>query len=445
MGTYLMKIALWVVCYVEIFMCFWLVDIFFDIKKYLNKKKLMIVILCVVIMGSLLSINRQLLFFSNNMWMLSMVVVGLMAVCVLKRYILLVIELVVICISVIALLDFSVLYVIESLFVTNSWSNIYEGALSWWSVMIFAITRGIGICLLRIAHKILGWEVNKVLLQKILVPITVIVCVLVRFFQTLWVLIARDGMELRSWSVGIVVVSCLVLFLFVAIFLYKSISLGNENNILQMRDTMQEKRYSDLKRQSEGNKQLVHDIRNHIVTLQGLSKINDMEAIATYLQDLNGMIDDYEDLQWCDNSIINSILNQKLKMADEGNISFDIKSVPHIDLPLRESEIVAVFGNLLDNAIEACHKVVDNERKIYLKMKQRHGVFRLEIVNTIQSKPTIKDNLIETTKDNKAIHGYGLKNVARVIEKHQGVMSLEATEQIFKASVLIFCKKREVD
>ena len=215
-------------------------------------------------------------------------------------------------------------------------------------------------------------------------------------------------------------------------------SLRKENSILTIRETTQAKQYRTLQRQSEENKRMVHDFKNHILALQGLSKAEDIHAVSSYLQNLNEVFQEYEEKQWCDNAVINSIINQKLKLAKDANITCYVKSTPSIDVSLGESEVVTVFGNLLDNAIEACQKVVDKERWIELDMKQKQGIFHVRVANAIQDKPEIENNKIRTTKEDKLSHGYGLKNVSRVVEKYHGVMDLKATEHLFEVSISFF-------
>ena len=289
-----------------------------------------------------------------------------------------------------------------------------------------------------VGKKMIPKEMDAFVLEKILVPICVVLCVLVRFFQVLLVAIARDGFEFKSWTIGVVIVSCLVLLLFVAVFFQRSIILRTENEILQARDDVQEKRYLDLQYQSEENKHIVHDMKNHILTLQGLCQSKDINAVSEYLLDMNGVFENYDEESWCDNVVINTILNQKVKIAKDMNIICDVQCMPYIKTPLNVREEVIVFGNLLDNAIEANQKVPEDKRNLMIVMHQKQNFFHLEIANSIHIRPEIKNNRIITSKADKKNHGYGLKNVARVVEKYQGVMLLEATEHIFKVSISFF-------
>ena len=438
MSVYLMHIVLWIVCFLEVALCFGLLDVFFDMRSQLNKKKLIGMIVCVGIVGGMLAINRQIVFFSHNMWILSMLITSLFVVTILRKHFLLAIEVVLIFYSAIALLDFFFVFIVESLSGGIFWYKVYFETISWWGMLILCATRVVGIYLLGLARKMLPKGIDYFVIEKILVPICVVLCVLVRFFQCLLVAIARDGFIFKSWSVGVVILSCLVILLFVAIFFQKSIIFRNEKEILQAREDMQELRYLELQKQSEENKHIIHDIKNHILILQGLCIKKDMAAMSAYLQDMNGMFEEYMEEFWCDDVFINTILNQKIKLAKEQDILCEIESVPHIKSPLGERETVIVFGNLLDNAIEACIKLPKDKRNITVIMKQKKSLFRLEIINSIQKKPIISDNKIVTSKFEGQNHGYGLKNVVRVVDKYQGAMLLDATEHKFKVSIAFF-------
>lgn len=153
MGTYLMQVVLWILCFMEVAMCFGLLDVFFGIKKRLNKKRLIGVVACVGLVGALLAINRQIVFFSHNMWLLSMVVTSIFAVIIIRQHLLLLVESIVIWFSSVALLDFFFVYVIESLFGAVFWHRVYFETISWWGMLILVITRIIGLWLLLLAKK----------------------------------------------------------------------------------------------------------------------------------------------------------------------------------------------------------------------------------------------------------------------------------------------------
>lgn len=96
-------------------------------------------------------------------------------------------------------------------------------------------------------------------------------------------------------------------------------------------------------------------------------------------------------------------------------------------------EITTLFGNLLDNAIEACEKVDIEERYITFKSQYKGDFLSIVIKNSMR----YFDNTIKTNKKNKAFHGYGLINVKRVIQNYNGHLSIVAQDNEFMISIII--------
>ena len=105
---------------------------------------------------------------------------------------------------------------------------------------------------------------------------------------------------------------------------------------------------------------------------------------------------------------------------------------------LTDREIYSLFGNALDNALEATSKVEDtSNRMISLKSNTRGGLVVLQIENTCSGPVEMVDGLPKTTKSDSAHHGFGLRSIQRLAEKHGGSMSVREEDGIFKLSVFM--------
>ena len=84
---------------------------------------------------------------------------------------------------------------------------------------------------------------------------------------------------------------------------------------------------------------------------------------------------------------------------------------------LTDIELCSLFANTLDNAIEACVKIKDREkRRITLKARSVNGHFSYEIVNAKENKVTERNGSFETDKEDKGSHGIGLWNVRQIVQ-----------------------------
>lgn len=436
--AYVMQGIFLMICWVEVMLCFGLLDIFLGIRCSLGRAKKVSIIVFVLGIGCLFATNRQILFFSHNMWFLSMLFTSIFAMVIIKKQLFLVAEIIIIYYSLMALIDFAIAFFALNILKESFEEIVFEWTLSWWSILIFSVARILMLVMMRFMRKMWTEEIDTAILKKTLLPISAVVCILVRYFQNVLVALVRKELDMIPWGVGFALLACLVLFVVAFIFFQRNTILQSQNQILRVRDDFQTKYYLEIEQQSEENRRIIHDVKNHVVTLQGLCEKEDVSAVRTYLQEMNGMFESVSEKVWCNNRVVNVILNQKLKEAAASNIQMHIQSVPHVMVPISDREMVTIFGNLLDNAIEACRKVTDGERQIFVSMKQKQHYFYLEITNTIHEKPVVRNNTIISSKQDAKKHGYGLKNVKHVVDKYKGIMSIDVKENTFCVRISLF-------
>lgn len=96
-------------------------------------------------------------------------------------------------------------------------------------------------------------------------------------------------------------------------------------------------------------------------------------------------------------------------------------------------DISTIFGNLLDNAIEACRKIEEDEPYIFVSCKIRGNMISVVIKNSM-----VRNSFdLKTTKNDKQFHGYGLGNVKKALANYNGEMSIKAEGNEFLISLII--------
>lgn len=107
------------------------------------------------------------------------------------------------------------------------------------------------------------------------------------------------------------------------------------------------------------------------------------------------------------------------------------------DVNIRDEDIVILLGNLLENAIHECEKVVKNgkEANIYIKFVQNEETFIFTVRNPILRKVVIEDNKVLEKNDDG--HGIGLKNVEEVVKRYHGSFEISCDEKEFMAVVIL--------
>ena len=113
---------------------------------------------------------------------------------------------------------------------------------------------------------------------------------------------------------------------------------------------------------------------------------------------------------------------------------------------MQESDIYSLFGNAIDNAIEAVIKLSDDEKRIIgVKVCAVGNMITVNIHNFYEYDIRFnhETGLPETSKKNKNIHGYGMKSIRYIVEKYDGSLSVKAKDGIFRLDILFPWKKRE--
>ena len=108
------------------------------------------------------------------------------------------------------------------------------------------------------------------------------------------------------------------------------------------------------------------------------------------------------------------------------------------EIRLNDIEICSLLGNLIDNAIEACEKHVDEHRFINIKIQDKKGFLFITLKNSIHSKPKIEKGVFITSKEDKITHGYGLKSVNRIVKKYEGDISYTIEDKTFEIRICFY-------
>lgn len=159
------------------------------------------------------------------------------------------------------------------------------------------------------------------------------------------------------------------------------------------------------------------------------------EAIETYLDQLLESYVEVQEERWTRIRNLDILLSEKKKEANLENIRFQIEADVLQSLPFKETETSVLFGNLLDNAIEACKKMKTETRWIRVEIRQRKGFLFFTIANSIGKRPQEKDGEFVSDKEDKKVHGYGLKSIRRIVKKYDGSFQCDVVEEEVKISI----------
>lgn len=184
---------------------------------------------------------------------------------------------------------------------------------------------------------------------------------------------------------------------------------------------------------------LRHDILNQIQTVQYLLRTEKNEKEARKIMErIEEQLAETKAVQFCHNPIINSVLTLKMNTVKVSEIETDIVLNDCEALPFDNYDICSLFANLFDNAVEACQKLEDGEKKlITIKSGIKNDFFVLKITNSCKNTQQLKyEKKLKSDKNSKE-HGYGTKIVESITKKYNGTFTIRFEDTIASTVVAL--------
>lgn len=224
----------------------------------------------------------------------------------------------------------------------------------------------------------------------------------------------------------------------IAFYSYDSmISRRERERIIDTANKLVEDNYQRLYNEQRRLEHTAHDFKNHIFLLTKYLEDGKYDEAIEYGKKLTNPLEVLVQRSWSGNKILDTILNTKLLEAERKNIQVHMEIDNMLELPLADYDLCVIVSNLFDNAIEACEYVKRDEKDIFISMKSTDVLYVIKIVNSMEIKPVKKNHKYYTIKEDQDIHGIGLESVRASVEKYQGTLLLDYTENQFSAVVSI--------
>ncbi|MFI3238763.1 MAG: GHKL domain-containing protein [Lachnospiraceae bacterium] len=209
-----------------------------------------------------------------------------------------------------------------------------------------------------------------------------------------------------------------------------------EHELLLQQMEIETKNVENLSQEYALQRKLTHDFNNHILAIQGLLECEDISKAKEYIEEIaEGQIRTNL-LVHSNHSIIDALLTQKYREAKKHNISMQVLVDDLSDVSMKAADLVVLLSNLLDNAIEAC-KQVEDKRIIKCSFLRDGEGYILTIHNTTKHEDVEVLGVLETTKKDAFMHGYGLHNIKAMIEQYQYQSAISCKDGWFLVTILM--------
>ena len=252
--------------------------------------------------------------------------------------------------------------------------------------------------------------------------------------------LSRDfpGIQMQEQKLMLLCVSCIWLMCLIMYFVVQQMSKDNQTK-LEYELMKEEEKYSKesmeiIKRSNEELREFKHDLKNYLLPLQEAMETMPQSEMVKVWEKINQKIEDVQTLIQTGNSYVDSMINTKITLARSEKVDVKCTILSKME-GIDDLEFCSVFGNLMDNAIEAERKVTE-KKEIIIFVEEKMGYLRLEIQNKIEKSVLNENSSLNTTKKDTSSHGIGHKSVKRTMQKVGGALKYYETGDLFCAEAV---------
>lgn len=190
--------------------------------------------------------------------------------------------------------------------------------------------------------------------------------------------------------------------------------------------------YQQLLEKQQETKALWHDIKKYTAAMQAVAERGNSEELHKIVRDATDAFERSKNISTIGNPVVDALLNQYLHTAEENGIKVTLDvTIPEV-LSISPLSLSILIGNTFDNAIEACCDLPPEQRKIHLQLRKQYRSLFYRLDNPYSD--------ISRSLRVGSHHGYGLKNVKRVVKESDGDFYAEKKNGTFTVKVRLNCE-----
>ena len=198
---------------------------------------------------------------------------------------------------------------------------------------------------------------------------------------------------------------------------------------------IQHTQYQQLSRHIEEVREARHDLRQHLNLIEHYLQSGKTEDLNTYIEQYRMTLPPDTARTWCENYAVNTIISYYGEEARKASVDFSVRIQLPPSLPLGEPQLCSIFGNLLENALDACRECTDSAPFIRICAQEDAGHIVIAVDNTCCHPPIEENGRFRSTKHDG--FGTGTASIRSIAERYQGLVDFRYEDGIFYASVML--------
>lgn len=291
---------------------------------------------------------------------------------------------------------------------------------------------------LTLCYFLVARKTNKIssvgFVQKNVCFITGSTIMIVLIFNVFCDVFASFNIATSIFGKLLLVVCCI----FILVFYYNMLEAGSYKNDLDIVNNLnrsERRHFEKLKKDMELISIKCHDIKHYIAMAGENGGVN--------VSELNELVNIYELTIKTGNEIIDTLIADRSLYCSAHNIKLTvIADASQLDF-ISASDMCSLFGNMLENAIEAVDKVKDESKRIInINIRPVAGQVFFCMENSYAEKPKMDNGMPVSSKGDKQHHGFGMKSIKLIADKYQGSFSCSIDNGVFRINILFPLNKK---
>ncbi len=190
-----------------------------------------------------------------------------------------------------------------------------------------------------------------------------------------------------------------------------------------------------------------HDMKGQLVSVKRYIEQDNSYEAQKYIDKLIGKTEDIGSSSNSGDTVLDAMIDSKQYLATRQDTEFHVQIQLERSIDMDKVDLTTILCNLLDNALEACMKQPKGSRQIWFQLSYQHAVLSIAVMNTYNPDAIdIQDGKAYTTKEDKSVHGIGLKRIRQTVEKYNGSFEYETLVKndtaLFSTDVMLYLDKQ---